>query len=144
MRLALGVTVLATATACGEKEQAADPYAASLAKRTVHVEYHGVVRGRAISGSGDFRGDRGTLTTHAGSTTLHQVVVGQRTYVKTVDGWRSSVTSGPNTPAELFRRRLPATIENGLVKRMTVGAITYVFSHYGEQVSVTVPRVKGN
>ena len=143
MRLALGATVLATATACGEKETP-DPYAASLAKGTVHVEYHGVVRGRAISGSGDFRGDRGTLTTHAGSTTLDQVVVGHRTYVKTVDGWRSSVTSGPNTPAELFRRRLPATIENGLVKRMVVGPMTYEFSAYGEQVSVTVPRVKGN
>ena len=138
MRLALGVTVLATATACGGEKEV-DPYANSLAQGSEHVEFHGIVRGERVTGSGDFRGDRGTLTTHAGTTTLHEVVVGHRTYVRTIEGWRSTVTRGANTPAELFRRRLPATIENGLVRRMVVGPLTYEFSRYGEQVSVTVP-----
>jgi hypothetical protein len=137
VRLALGVTVLATATACGEKK--VDPYANSLAQGSEHVELHGTVHGARVTGSGDFRGDRGTLTTHVGRTTLHEVIVGHRTYVRTIEGWRSTVTRGANTPAELFRRRLPATIENGLVRRMVVGPLTYEFSRYGEQVSVTVP-----
>ena len=142
MRLALGVTVLATATACGSAKKV-DPYANSLAQGSEHVEFHGVVHGRAIRGSGDFRGERGTLTTRANGATVHQVVVGHRIYVKTVEGWSSRVTEGTNTPAEMFRKRLPATIESDLVKRIVVGPMTYEFSQYGKQVSVTVPRVKG-
>jgi hypothetical protein len=133
------------ATSCGAQS---DPYAASLEQGTVHVEFHGVVRGREVQGSGDFRGETGALITRANGAKLRQVVVGHRIYVKTVAGWRTSVTSGPNTPEELFRKRLPATIEDGLVRRIVVkrGAdrITYEFSRYGEQVSVTIPRVKGS
>ena len=142
MRLALGVTVLATATACGSAKKV-DPYANSLAQGSEHVTFHGVVQGRAVSGSGDFVGERGTLTTRANGAVVHQVVVGHRIYVRTVEGWRTRVTEGTNTPAEMFRKRLPATFRNDLVARIVVGAITYEFSEYGKHVSVTVPRVKG-
>jgi hypothetical protein len=142
VRLVVGVSVLATATACGEKK--VDPYANSLAQGSEHVEFHGTAGGHRLSGYGDFRGERGNLVTHAGAVTIHEVVVGHRSYVKTAAGWKSTVTTGPNTPAELFRKRLPATVEGGLVRRMVVGPMTYEFSRYGEQVSVTVPRVKGS
>jgi hypothetical protein len=141
VRVALGMTVLATATACGE--QKVDPYENSLAQGSEHVEFHGVLQGRSVAGSGDFRGDRGTLTTRAGTTTVHQVVDGHRIFVRTVSGWRTRLTTGSNTPAQMFRKRLPATIEDDLVKKIVVGPITYEFSKYGEDVSVTLPRVKG-
>lgn len=43
--------------ALGEQRKP-DPYAASLAKGTVHADFHDVVRGHAIAGSGDFRGSQ--------------------------------------------------------------------------------------
>jgi hypothetical protein len=48
----------------------------------------------------------------------------------------------------MFRAHLPAKIEDGLIRSITVHQMgnvgTYVFSKYGEHVSVTVPPVKGS
>ena len=154
MRLALGVTVLATATACGGKT--ADPYAKSLAMGSEHVELHASF-GRAgrqahVTATGDFTNtpDRGRLHIVASGNSFDEVFVGNRIYVNTFGEWVSGKVHGnnPQTPAEMFRARLPARTENGLVRSITVrsagGSATYVFSKYGERVSVTVPRVKGS
>ena len=153
MRLALGVTVLATATACGGK--GADPYAKSLALGSEHVKFTAdATNGKAhelIKGSGDFTNapDRGRYSFGARGTSQQQVFANGRLYVYAFGQWLSQKmsTHTPQTPAQMFRAHLPAKIENGLVRSITThdtgGVVTYVFSNYGEHVSVTVPRVKG-
>lgn len=156
MRLALGVTVLATATACGGSKP--DPYAKSLARGSEHVEFHSSFThgGKRVhvSGYGDFTNnpDRGRLNILTGNdaTSFDEVFAGGRIYVNTFGEWVSGKVHGtnPQTPAQMFRAHLPARIENGLVRSITLtspgGSATYVFSKYGEPVSVTIPRVKGS
>jgi hypothetical protein len=144
VRLALGATLLATATACGAKH---DPYAASLAQGSEHVELVGVVNGGQLRASGDFANETGKLTIHNGGTVVHEVVAGHRVYVDLGDGWVTGTTAGFVTPAQIFQKRVPARIEHGLVRSVVLktrfGHETISFSKYGEHVSVTVPRVKG-
>jgi len=154
VRLALGVTVLATATACGGK--GADPYAKSLAMGSEHVEFRAdATNGKVhelIKGSGDFTNapDRGRYSCAADGKRRQQVFAGGRLYVHVYRQWLSQKmsTHTPQTPAQMFRAHLPAKIENGLVRSISIhdtgGVVTYVFSNYGEHVSVTVPRVKGS
>ena len=154
MRLALGVTVLATATACGGKT--ADPYAKSLAMGSEHVEFVAVTTLRKqherVVGSGDFTNapDRGRYRFDVRGKSQQQVFANGRLYVYAFDQWLSQKmsTHTPQTPAQMFRAHLPAKIENGVVRSITIhdtgGVATYVFSKYGERVSVTVPRVKGS
>ncbi len=153
MRLVIGVSVLATATACGGK--AADPYAKSLAMGSEHVEIKAdATIGKAhehLTGSGDFTNtpDRGHYSFVVGGTTHRQVFANGRLYVHVLGQWLSQKVSAhtPQTPAQMLRAHLPAKVENGLIRSITVhdtgGVATYVFSHYGNHVSVTVPRVKG-
>jgi hypothetical protein len=154
VRLALGVTVLATASACGGK--IADPYAKSLTMGSEHVEFaadatNGKVH-ELITGSGDFTNapDRGRYSFTAGGKRQQQVFAGGRLYVHVYGQWLSQKmsTHTPQTPAQMFRAHLPAKIENGVVRSISIhdtgGVVTYVFSNYGEHVSVTVPRVKGS
>ncbi|HEY6961671.1 MAG TPA: hypothetical protein VI408_07265 [Gaiellaceae bacterium] len=147
MRLALGVTVLATATACGGEKP--DPYAASLARGSEHIEIRGVVDGGAIRGYGDFTNETGHMIviTNTGAV-LEEVVAGHRIYVKNDGQWSTSTAAGFLTPSQVFLKRVPARIENGLVRSVTFrnahGRETITFSRYGEHVSVTVPRVKGS
>ena len=154
MRLLLGVGVLATATACGGKS--ADPYAKSLALGSEHVEFTAdATNGKAhelIKGSGDFTNapDRGRYSFVVRGTSQQQVFANGRLYVNAYGQWLSQKmnTHTPQTPAQMFRAHLPAKIENGLVRSITIrdkgGVATYVFSKYGEHVSVTAPRVKGS
>ena len=154
MRLILGVGVLATATACGGKS--ADPYAKSLAMGSEHVELHASFARAGqrvhITGTGDFTNtpDRGRLHIAASGNSFDEVFSGNTIYVNTFGEWVSGKVHGnnPQTPAEMFRARLPAVTENGLVRSITVrsqgGSATYVFSKYGRPVSVNIPRVKGS
>ena len=152
MRLALGVSVLATATACGGK--AADPYAKSLALGSEHVEITAdLASGKHLTGSGDFTNapDRGRYSFAVdGKADQRQVFANGRIYVYGFGKWLSfkMTVRTPQTPAQMFRAHLPAKIENGVVRSITVhshgSAATYVFSKYGEPVSITVPRVKGS
>jgi hypothetical protein len=153
VRILVGTALLATA--CGGAKR--DPYAASLAKGSEHVEITADARvgkqHERVTGSGDFTNmpDRGqyTLTVHGVSN--HQVFAGGRLYVSVGGRWLSAklTSHSPQTPAQMFRAQLPAQIENGLVRSITIhdslgGTATYDFSKYGEHVSVTVPRVKGS
>lgn len=154
MRLLVGFSVLATATACGGKK--ADPYARSLALGSEHVEITAdVSRGKVhehLTGSGDFTNvpDRGRYIFVAGGVAHQQIFANGRLYVHVYGQWLSGklTSHSPQTPAQMFRAHLPAKIENGLVRSITIrdvgGVATYVFSKYGEHVSVTVPRVKGS
>jgi hypothetical protein len=150
VRLLLGVSVLATVTACGEKKL--DPYENSLAQGSEHIELSGVIEGHAITGSGDFTNapDRGVLTIHEGPETIHEVFADRKVFVRVGEQWVSKVVpvGAPQTPAQMFKARQPATIEDGLVRqivqRSPSGTITIDFSDYGKHVSVTVPRVKGS
>ena len=154
MRLALGVSVLATATACGGKT--VDPYAKSLAMGSEHVEFTADATNgkthRRITGSGDFTNapDRGRYSFAASGQRQQQVFAGGRLYVYAYGRWLSQKmsTHTPQTPAQMFRAHLPAKVENGVVRSITIhdtgGVVTYVFSNYGEHVSVTIPRVKGS
>ena len=155
MRVAATIAPLALlATSCGGSR--ADPYAKSLAKGSEHVELHATFAqaGRRvhITGTGDFTNtpDRGRLHVFASGNSFDEVFAGNRIYVNTFGDWVSGKVRGnnPQTPAEMFRARLPAITENGLVRSITVrssgGSATYVFSRYGEPVSITIPRVKGS
>ncbi len=153
MRLLVGVGVLATATACGGKSE--DPYAKSLSMGSEHIEFTAdATNGKAhelIKGSGDFTNapDRGRYSFVVRGAAQQQVFANGRLYVNAYGEWLPSKVGAqsPQTPAQMFRAHLPATIENGLVRSITIrdkgGVATYVFSKYGEHVSVTVPRVKG-
>ena len=154
MRVAATVAPLALlATACGAKS---DPYAASLAQPSEHVEFTADITGpkgrERITGSGDFTNhpDRGQYTFVAGGRSFHQVFANDKLYVHVSGRWlpRRLVAQDPQTPAQMFRAHLPAKVEGGLIRSITVreagSAATYVFSHYGKKVSVTVPRVKGS
>jgi hypothetical protein len=154
VRVAATIAPLALlATSCGGKS---DPYAKSLALGSEHVEITADVSlGKAhqhITGSGDFTNapDRGHYTFVVGRTSHHQVFANGRLYVDLNGQWLSSklTTHSPQTPATMFRAHLPAKLEDGVVRSITVrdtGSVaTYVFSKYGEHVSVTVPRVKGS
>jgi hypothetical protein len=155
VRLLLGVGVLATATACGGKS--ADPYAKSLSMGSEHVAMKGWVSANGktripITASGDFNNtpDRGTLTIHMRRGTFQEIFDRNTVYVRNGSGWlRARVEAGsPQTPAQLFRARRPARVENGLVQHIDdksrYGELSIDFSRYGEHVSVTVPRVKGS
>jgi hypothetical protein len=155
VRAAIAIAPVALlATSCGGK--AADPYAKSLAMGSEHVQFTAdVANGKAherITGSGDFTNapDRGRYSFVAGGTTRRQVFASGRLYVYAYGQWLSSklTTHSPQTPAQMFRAHLPAKVEDGLIRSITVrdvGSVaTYVFSKYGEHVSVTVPRVKGS
>jgi hypothetical protein len=79
------------------------------------------------------------------------VFANQTVYVETRHGWISQVVrkpKDPQTPAQMLRARLPARVSGGLVRSLELrgsgSVITVTFSHYGEPVSVTVPRVKGS
>jgi hypothetical protein len=151
VRLVLGTTVLATVAGCGGAKKA-DPYAASLAKGSEHVEITARVRGRTLHGHGDFTNspDRGHYVFKVAGLPSEQVFANGRLYVFAFGRWLSAklTDKSPQTPAQMFRRRLPATFQDGLVKSITIhgtgGTATYTFSRYGEQVSVTVPTVKGS
>jgi hypothetical protein len=151
VRLVLGTTVLATVAGCGSAKKL-DPYAASLAKGSEHVEIVAKVRGRELHGAGDFTNspDRGRYTFTVAGKPAEQIFANDRLYVHVFGRWLSAklTAKSPQTPAEMFRKHLPATFENGLVKSITVhdvgGTATYTFSKYGEHVSVTVPKVKGS
>jgi hypothetical protein len=141
------------ATSCSGKS---DPYAASLARGSEHVELHGLVHqgGRQvrITGSGDFTNepDRGRLTIDAGGKPFQQVFADGTIYVRARKTWvsRKLNDKSPQTPAQMFRAHVPARTDGGLVRSITVrnqtGAVTYDFSRYGEPVTVAVPRVKGS
>jgi hypothetical protein len=154
VRAAIAIAPFALlATSCGGKS---DPYAKSLAMGSEHVEVHAtftrVGKRVHITGSGDFTNtpDRGRLHVVASGNSFDEVFAGNRIYVNTFGDWVSGKIHGndPQTPAEMFRARLPARVENGLVRSITVnssgGSATYVFSKFGEPVSVTIPRVKGS
>ena len=155
MRVAATIAPLALlATSCGGK---ADPYAKSLAMGSEHVEITADVslgkKHQHITGSGDFTNapDRGHYTFVLGRTTHHQVFANGRLYIDVDGEWMSAKVSShsPQTPATMFRAHLPAKVEGGLIRSITVhdgigGVANYVFSKYGEHVSVTVPRVKGS
>jgi hypothetical protein len=155
VRLALGVGVLATATACGGKK--VDAYEHSLAQGSEHVELRGYLlegsRKMPVRGSGDFTNapDRGRLTLVVGGKRINEVYANQTVYIETEDGWMSQVVrkpKEPETPAQMLRARLPATVVGGLVRSLELRGggsfITATFSRYGEPVSVTIPRVKGS
>ena len=151
MRLAVGTTVLATVAGCGAAKKD-DPYLASLAKPSEHVEITATVKGQTIHGHGDFTNDpdRGEYVFPLRGVLHRQVFADGRLYVNVFGKWLSAKLSAksPQTPAQMFRRRLPATFENGLVKTITLhdagGTATYTFSKYGEEVSITVPKTKGS
>ena len=155
MRAVLALAPVALlATSCGGTKN--DPYAKSIAMGSEHVEFTAdVSRGKArerITGSGDFTNapDRGRYRFVAGGKTYRQVFANGRIYVYVYGQWLPGklTTHSPQTPAMMFRAHLPATVEGGLIRSITVrdvgGVATYVFSNYGEHVSVTVPRVKGS
>ena len=155
MRAAFALAPVALlATACGSKAE--DPYAKSLAMGSEHVEFtadatNGRVHKR-IRGSGDFSNvpDRGRYSFAVDGKSQQQVFADGRIFVHVYGRWLSQKmsTHTPQTPAQMFRARLPATMEGGLVRSITVhdtgGDVKYVFSKYGEPVSITVPRVKGS
>jgi hypothetical protein len=157
VRVAATIAPLALlATSCGGSK--VDPYAKSLAMGSEHVEFHSSFAqgGKRVdaSGYGDFTNnpDRGRLNilTGSDSSSFDEVFANGRIYVDTFGEWVSGKVHGntPQTPAEMFRAHLPARIENGVVRSITVsskgGSATYVFSKYGEPVSITIPRVKGS
>ena len=147
MRLLVGTTVLATVAGCGSAKKA-DPYEASLAKRSEHVEISAHVRDQTIHGHGDFTNhpDRGQYVFPLKGVLHRQVFANGRLYVYVFNKWVSAKLGdkSPQTPAQMFRKRLPATFENGLVRTITLkdagGTATYTFSKYGEPVTVTVPK----
>jgi hypothetical protein len=154
VRVALTLAPVALlATSCGSHS---DPYAKSLALGSEHVEFTAdATNGKAhvrLTGSGDFTNapDRGRYRFVVGGKSQQQVFANGRLYVYAYGQWLSQKlsTHTPQTPAQMFRAHLPAKIENGLVRSITIrdtgGVATYVFSKYGEHVSVTVPRVKGS
>ena len=143
MRVALGVTVLATVTACGGKK--IDPYANSLAQGSEHVDFRGVVDGVAITGTGDFTNnpDRGRVTLHTPTGDVRQVIDGHTVYTAAGGRWHVKRVGGLQTAAQMFRARVPATVAGGFVRRIVRHGVTYDFSQYGKNVSVHVPRVKG-
>jgi hypothetical protein len=145
VRLALGVTVLATATACGGEKKVVDPYANSLARGSEHVEFRGIVDGVAITGVGDFTNtpDRGRITVHTPTGDVRQVIDGHTVYTAAGGRWHVKRVGGLQTAAQMLRARVPATIAGDLVRRVVRGGVTYRFSLYGKKVSVHVPRVKG-
>jgi hypothetical protein len=155
VRLALGVGVLATATACGGKK--VDAYEHSLAQGSEHVELRGYLlegsRKIPVRGSGDFTNapDRGRLTLVVGGKRINEVYANRTVYIETEDGWKSQAVrkpKEPETPAQMLRARLPAKVVGGLVRSLELRGggsfITATFSRYGEPVSVTIPRVKGS
>jgi hypothetical protein len=155
VRLALGASLLATATACDGKK--VDPYEHSLAQGSEHVELRGYLLDGArkipVSGSGDFTNapDRGRLTLVVGGKKIKEVFANQTVYIETEDGWISQAVpkpKEPETPAQMLRARLPAKVVDGLVRSLELRGggsfVTATFSRYGEHVSVTVPRVKGS
>jgi hypothetical protein len=154
VRVAATIAPLALlATSCGGKD---DPYAKSLAQGSEHVEYRGtvLVEGEPVPlrGSGDFTNspDRGTLVIRQGTHTIREVYANSTVYIRDRNRWVSAKVRGdaPETPAQMLRLRLPAKVEDGLVRRIFLktadGSITVDFSQYGEKVTVTVPRVKGS
>ena len=153
MRVAATIAPLALlATSCGGSKQ--DPYAKSLAMGSEHVEITAdLSAGRHLVGSGDFTNapDRGRYSfTVDGKPDQRQVFANGRIYVYGFGKWLTMTMTvhTPQTPAQMFRAHLPAKIENGLVRSITLhshGSVaTYVFSKYGEPVSITIPRVKGS
>jgi hypothetical protein len=148
VRLALGVTVLATATACGGKK--VDPYERSLARGSEHVDFRGTVSGVSITGSGDFTNapDRGRVTVHTPTGDVQQVIDGHGVYTRVGGAWHLERVDGVQTAAQMLRARIPARIVDGLVRSLEIrtgkSVVSYDFSQYGKQVSVAVPRVKGS
>ena len=154
MRAAIAIAPVALlATSCGGKS---DPYAKSLAQGSEHVEYRGeVLVGSTrvpLRGTGDFTNspDRGKLVVRRGGETITEVFANDTVYIQIGKEWVSRKVSGssPETPAQMFRAHLSATVKDGLVRRINLkngaGSIAVDFSRYGEHVSVAVPRVKGS
>jgi hypothetical protein len=156
MRVAFALAPVALlATSCGGKS---DPYAASLAKGSEHVEAKGLVLAGGMwvpfTESGDFTNDpdRGRITLRLKGQTFHQVVTSRYVYMQQKNGaWKrvpAARDTGPQTPAQIFRTRPSATIVDGLVRHIELSTdnirMSIDFSKYGEHVSVTVPRVKGS
>ncbi len=158
MRLAIALAPVALlATSCGGGKS--DPYAASLAKGSEHVEAKGTVFAGGtwvpFTESGDFTNepDRGRITLRLKGQTFHQVVTPRYVYMQQPSGaWKRVPVAGrglsPQTPAQIFRTRPTATIVDGLVSHIEISNsnvhMSVDFSKYGEPVSITVPRVKGS
>jgi hypothetical protein len=154
LALILGPVAL-LATSCGGKS---DPYAASIAKGSEHVEAKGEVFAGGtwvpFTESGDFTNnpDRGRITLRIGGQTFHQVITRHYVYMQKNGAWTRVPLAGrdfsPQTPAQIFRSRPTATIVDGLVRHVGLDTPTVRmslnFSKYGEPVSITVPRVKGS
>jgi hypothetical protein len=142
------------ATSCGGK---ADPYEASLAKGSEHVEAKGAVLAGGnwvpFTESGDFTNDpdRGMVTLRIDGQSFRQVVTPRYVYMRQKGAWTRVPLAGrnvsPQTPAQIFRTRPTATIVDGLVRHIELSTsnvkMSIDFSKYGEPVSITVPRVKG-
>jgi hypothetical protein len=156
VRAAIAIAPVALlATSCGGKS---DPYAASLAKGSEHVEASGAVNPNGtwveFTESGDFTNnpDRGRITLRIDGHSYAQIVTPRYVYWHPHGAWtRIPLTGGnvsPQTPAQIFRARPKATIAGGLVRHVDVRTSTVRmsvdFSKYGEPVSVTIPRVKGS
>jgi hypothetical protein len=143
------------ATSCGGKS---DPYAASLAKGSEHIEARGAVNPNGVwvefTESGDFTNDpdRGRITLRIDGQSFHQVVTPRYVFMREHGAWtRIPLTGGnvsPQTPAQIFRARSKATTAGGLVRHVDLRTakvrMSVDFSKYGEHVSVTIPRVKGS
>jgi hypothetical protein len=157
VRAAIAIAPFALlATSCGGKS---DPYEASLAKGSEHVEARGAVRAGGtwvpFTESGDFTNnpDRGRITLRLKSQRFSQVVTSSYVYMQQKNGtWKrvpaADGDTGPQTPAQIFRMRPTATIVDGLVRHVELSTDTIRlridFSKYGEPVSITIPRVKGS
>jgi hypothetical protein len=156
MRVAFALAPVALlATSCGGKS---DPYEASIAKGSEHVEATGSVLADGtwvpFTESGDFTNDpdRGRITLRLKGQSFHQVVTSRYVYMQQKNGtWKrvpaAGRDTGPQTPAQIFRTRPTATIVDGLVRHIELSTpnirMSLDFSKYGEPVSITVPRVKG-
>jgi hypothetical protein len=157
MRVACALAPVAVlATSCGGKS---DPYTASIAKGSEHVEARGAVLAGGtwvqFTESGDFTNDpdRGRITLHLKGQTFRQVVTPRYVYMQQKNGTWKRVPSagrgtGPQTPAQIFRTHPTATIVNGLVRHVELDTenlrMSLDFTKYGEPVSITVPPVKGS
>jgi hypothetical protein len=157
MRVAFALAPVALlATSCGGGKS--DPYTASIAKGSEHVEAKGVVRAGntwvPFTESGDFTNDpdQGRITLRLKGQTFHQVVTSRYVYMQDHGAWKRVPVAGrdlsPQTPAQIFRTRPTAILADGLVSHIDISTDTIRmgvdFSKYGEPVSITVPRVKGS
>jgi hypothetical protein len=132
----------------------------TLAQSSEHVTLRGTVtssgKTQAFTAAGDFTNhpDRGTMTMHFGSQTIHEVITGSRVYIRSSalklakgKSWllvdAASDTAGTQTPTHMLQHGYPTTVKDGLVRHIDLKTKTLTMSvdlsRFGAPVHVQVP-----